>query len=406
MSTYGLKGRIIDSVSDNPIEDGIVVIKDEYIEYVGDKNGYSLPNSAKIIEVKDGTIMPGFIDCHVHLTGAESESFGFGSGTNYDRIINSIHHLGILLDAGFTSIRDMSLFGPYLKKGIKRGVIRGSRIMPGGRILSITGGHADSNTYFSPDFIQHESPISFLVDGVDECIKGVRLQFRQGAEFIKICTTGGVSSMSDGIDDIQFSFEELKAIVEETSRHGTYVAAHSSGTEGTYQALLAGVKCIEHGVKLDKKCIELMAKKDVTLVTTLSVSLGVANFSNLPNYMAEKAKNCAEYNLHSINMAHNAGIRIAYGTDYSNSKNTPYSENGKEFSAIVSAGFTPMEAIKIGTINSAYLMKMQNMIGTLEKGKFADIVVVEGNPLKDIKILSHIDNVKVVIKNGFIEKHI
>lgn len=401
-----IKGRIITCLDDNIIEKGLIVVKGEKIEYVGEEKDYSLLNNSKVISYdEDVTIMPGFIDCHTHLTGTESSKFGYGNADNFDKIINATHHLSLLLDAGFTTIRDMSLFGPALKRGVERGYIRGPRIFPGGRILGITSGHSDENIFLPLAFVQEESPISYLVDGVDECLKGTRLQFRLGAEFIKVSATGGVSSMADGLDDVQFSTDELKAITEEARRHGTYVAAHCSGTAGTYQSLMSGVTSIEHGIKLDDKCIELMVKNDATLVPTLSISLGIASYEGLPSYMIDKGKKCAEDHLKSIDMARKANIRIAYGTDYSNSENTPYTKNGEEFKSLVYAGLTPLEAIKTATINAAPLVRMEQEIGVLEQGKKADIVVSKGNPLKDISLLGDSKNILTIIKNGIIEKH-
>jgi imidazolonepropionase-like amidohydrolase len=407
MGCYLLKGRVIDSVSDTAMENGAVLIRDEKIEFVGSAADCPTPEDAALIAVPDGTILPGFIDCHAHFMGEGPERADSYTTPHYDLLLTAAHEIGILLDTGFTSVREMGLFGPYLKKGVARGVVRGPRIMPGARILSVTAGHGDMDTRFSVPYCQQQSPITWLVDGVDECIKGARLQFREGAEFIKICATGGVSSQVDAIDDVQFSIEEIRAIVGEAERHSTYVAAHCTGNAGAHQALQAGVKSIEHGIFLDERCIELMVKNDATLVTTLSVSLGIPNMKGrLPDWLWKKGCVCAEANRKSIELVHKAGIRVALGTDYSNSPNTPYAENGKEFAAIVSAGFTPMEAIKIGTVNGAHLMKMSDQIGTLEAGKLADVVVVQGNPLEDIGILALKDHVKLVFKNGVIEKNI
>jgi imidazolonepropionase-like amidohydrolase len=238
-----------------------------------------------------------------------------------------------------------------------------------------------------------------LVDGPDECVLGVREQFRTGARFIKICATGGVSSPADGLNDVQFSPAELTAIVQETARHGGYVAAHCTGNEGAYQALLAGVTSIEHGVMLTQREIDLMAGRDATLVSTLSVSLGVANMPGLPEWMAEKARFCAQANLKTIDMARKAKIRIALGTDFSNSKNTPYNKIGAEFVAMTKAGMTPMEAVKACTINAAHLM-MDSRIGALKAGMLADVVVVDGNPLADINVLNGSEHVLKVFLGG------
>ena len=298
----------------------------------------------------------------------------------------------------------MSVNGFALQRAVNRSYLRGPRIMPGGRLLSITGGHCDTAGDATKEEVNATNLTGRLCDGVDECILATRENFRQGAKFIKVCATGGVSSITDNVDDVQFSFEELKAIVDEAKRHGTYVAAHCTGNTGALQAVKAGVKCIEHGVMLGPETIDLMAENDVSLVTTLYISLNVANFPGLHPVVAEKAKLCAEANIKTIEMARKAGIRIALGTDFSNSENTPYAKHGREFAAMVQAGMTPMEAIKAGTINGAYLMKCQDKLGSLEANKLADIVITDGNPLEDISCLADKDHIKFVMKNGVIEK--
>lgn len=401
MDIYALKGRIIDGVSDAAIENGLAVVINDTIKYVGVYNDKKIPEAAKVIEAGDGTIMPGFIDCHAHLCG---EVTAGEQSTRYDKLLGAAHEIGILLDSGFTGLRDMSINGFALERAVNRGYLRGPRIMPGGRILSVTGGHCDTAGDATKEEVNAANLTGRLCDGIDDCILAARENFRQGARFIKVCATGGVSSITDNVDDIQFSSDEIKAIVDEAKRHGTYVAAHCTGNTGALQAVKAGVKCIEHGVMLQQETIDLMAENDVSLVTTLYISLNVANFPGLHPVVAEKAKLCAEANIKTIEMARKAGIRIAFGTDFSNSKNTPYAKNGGEFVAMVQAGMTPMEAIKAGTINAAYLMKYEDKLGSLEVNKLADIVVTDGNPLQDISCLANKDHIKLVMKNGVIEK--
>lgn len=403
---FVLKGRVISCKGDEVIENGVIAVEQDRITFVGSEGDWEAKPEYEVISFKeDVTIMPGFIDCHTHLTGTESGVYGFGNANNFDRLINATEHMGILLNAGFTTIRDMSIFSPALQRGVERGKLRGPKVFPGGRVMGISSGHSDGNPYLSKDYLNAEDPIGYIVDGLEGCLIGTREQFRTGAKFIKICATGGVSSMSDALDDVQFSMEELKVIVEEAKRHGTYVAAHCSGTEGTYQALLAGVTSIEHGIKLDNRCIELMVKSNATLVPTISISLGFPTYEGLPDYMVEKGILCAEYHLKSIEMARKANIKIAYGTDFSNSKNTSYKNNGKEFESLVKAGLTPLEAIKAATINSAPLVNNDD-IGRLEAGLIADIVVAKGNPLENISLLGNSENILSVIKNGKFEKFV
>ncbi|MDP3176455.1 MAG: amidohydrolase family protein [Spirochaetaceae bacterium] len=395
MKKYILKGRLIDGVSDNALENGLLCFG-ETIEYAGPAEGFRVPEGSEILDAGRNTILPGFIDCHAHLSGDEDSG---GSSFFGDQLLGAAHQMGVLLDAGFTGLRDMSEAGLYLSRAVSRGILRGPRILPGGKILGVTGGHVDASLHLPKELSNATDHSHRLVDGVDDCVLGVREQFRAGARFIKVCATGGVSSPGDSVDDVQFSPDELKAIVEETKRHHGYVAAHCTGNEGAYQALKAGVSSIEHGVFLTQREIDLMAELGVPLVTTLAVSLGVAKLPDLPGWMAAKAKGCAEANVKTIAMARKAGIGIALGTDFSNTKNFPYKNNGAEFVAMVEAGMTPMEAVKAGTSNAARLM-MDGRIGSLEIGKLADIVVVEGDPLADIKALRGSEKVMMVFQGG------
>lgn len=405
MNQYAIRGRIIDAVSDSPIEDGLVVIENDRLRYVGHYAPEQLPGDCQVLSAQNGTILPGFIDCHAHLTGSENAG-SFANGRLFgDQLLGAAYQCGLLLDAGFTGIRDMSEAGCYLSRAVERGVLRGPRIMPGGKVLGVTSGHIDYALDQTKEEFNRTDHLSHLIDGEEDCLRGVREQFRMGAKFIKICATGGVSSPADRVDDVAFSDAELNAIVQEAKRHHTYVAAHCTGYEGAYQALKAGVTCIEHGVMLTQREIDLMQQMDATLVTTLSVSLGVANIPGLPDWMAAKAKLCAKANIETIRMARQAGIRIALGTDYSNSPNSPYLELGREFEAMTRAGMTPMEAIKAGTINAAHLMMTADQTGSLEAGKLADVVLVDGNPLEDIFVLTNASHVKAVFLGGRLEKN-
>lgn len=400
MNAFAIQGRIIDAVSDIPIENGLIVIRGADIVYTGPSAGYELSDEFEVINAGSGTILPGLIDCHAHLSGSE----GTGPDSR-DRLLTAAYHMGLLLDAGFTTIRDMSGFSGALKRAVARGHLRGPNVMAAGKVLSPSAGHVDLAPHLPVELSNRFDDLGCLADGVDGCLKAVREQFRNGAECIKICATGGVSSAVDGLDDVQFSDEEISVMVQEAMRHGTYVCAHCSNAAGTYQALKNGVLCIEHGIDLDDRCLELMVKKHVPVVTTLYVSNLVATLPDFPAFMREKGKKAAQSHQKSLLRARDAGLCIAYGTDFSNSQNTPYLANGLEFRAIVNAGFTPMEAIKIGTINSAHVVKRAERIGSLECGKQADIIVVDGNPLQDIETLTHADHVKLVVQNGKIVKH-
>ena len=397
-----LLGRIIDAVSDAPIENGAVVIEGEKIVYTGPREKASIPENAAVYTCENATILPGFIDAHAHLTGAESVH---RSGeTPYDLLLTAVKDLSDLVDAGVTGVRDMSAFGRALRDAIAKGNIKGPRIMVGGRVLSISSGHCDTDVTKSVAQCNREDLTGFMMDGPEDCYRGVRQQFREGAEFIKICATGGVSSAIDDYNDQEFSEEELKVIIGEAKRHNTYVTAHCTGTAGTKAALKAGIGCVEHGVMLDEECCQMMKENHIPLVTTLSVALGLADMKDLPPHMIRKAQGIKEAAMRSFRLARQYGITVALGTDYSNSPNTPYSEIGREFYSLTRCGYMPMEAVKAGTVNGAKLMRREREIGTVEAGKLADLVLVQGNPLSDILTLAHADNVKLVLIGGRIQK--
>ena len=392
-----LKGRLIDGVSDKAIENGLVVIEGERIAYAGEASSFLVPEGTVVLTAD--TLLPGFIDCHAHLSGEENAG-DFADGVLFgDQLMGAAYQVGILLDAGFTGIRDMSEAGFYLSRAQQRGILRSPRIMPGGKVLSITSGHVDMRPDMTKEAYNASDHNTRMCDGVDDCVLAVREQFRMGAQFIKICATGGVSSPTDRIDDVQFSPEELRAIVQEAKRHHNYVAAHCTGNEGAYQALLAGVECIEHGVMLTQREIDLMAEMDATLVTTLAIALGVAKIPTLPDWMKKKVEFVAECNIKTIEMARKAGIRIALGTDFGNGERTSYAKNGREFAAMTEAGMTPMEAIKAGTSNAAHLL-MSDEVGVLAKGKLADVVLANGNPLEDITCIGDKESIVAVFLGG------
>ncbi|MBR1585534.1 MAG: amidohydrolase family protein [Clostridia bacterium] len=397
-----LLGRIIDSVGEEAIEDGAVVIENEKITYAGPRDRAAIPADAAVFTCENATIMAGFIDAHIHLVG--SESIHKSGDTPYDLLLTTVKDLCDLVDAGVTGVRDMSAFGRPLRDAIARGNIKGPRIMVGGRVLSMSSGHCDFDVTKPVSQCNDEDLTGFMMDGPEDCYKGVRRQFREGAEFIKICATGGVSSAIDDVNDQEFSEEELRVIIGEAKRHNTYVTAHCTGTAGTKAALKAGIGCVEHGVMLDEECCEIMQKNNVPLVTTLSVSLGIADMKNLPPHMMRKAQGVKEHAMHSYQLAHAYGITVALGTDYSNSPNTPFHGIGREFYSLTRCGYTPMEAIKAGTVNGARLMRRDREIGTVEAGKLADLVLVQGDPLRDIRVLEDADNVKMVLIGGAIQK--
>lgn len=408
MGGYVFKGRIIDGNGGKPIERGVVAVENGRISAVCREGEFRTDARLTEISMPDAAIMPGFIDCHTHLTSIGMMPEKLFLRPKYDMLLEAVGDAKKLLEAGFTSAREMGEFGPYLKRAIARGSIPGPKLFVSSRLLSSTSGHGDTCSLIPLEYVQEHNTIAYLVDGMDECLKGARLMFREGADFIKSCSTGGIMSYGDEPDTSEFSLEELRAMVEEAERHNTYVATHSQGTKGILKALRAGVKSIEHGIFLDEECVELMVKNDVTYDPTVSIlRLILANPDEVPPYAYRKGRLAAERHVESVRMAREAGIRIVLGTDFlgGDSEATAFGKQGMEFVSLVEAGLTPMEAIVAGTKNGAHLIKKSAEVGTLEAGKIADIVLVDGDPLRDISILADAANIRLVMQDGIIKKN-
>jgi imidazolonepropionase-like amidohydrolase len=385
---------MIDGYSEQPIEDALVAVDGKRIVYAGKADNYRGSREGEWYKLEQETVMPGMIDCHAHLSGEESQNLTGKSA--YDCLLTIAHDCGELVDAGITGVRDMSAFGPSLERAIEKGLFRGPRIMPGGRVISVTAGHADIGPEIPVEEINRRDLTSYIADGKDGCLKAVRQQFREGARFIKICATGGVSSSVDNPNDIQFSEEEMEVMVAEAKRRNSYVAAHCTGLAGTLQAIRAGVHSVEHGVNLNEECVRLMKEKDITLVSTCYVPFMITKMTGHSEEMVKKGNDCVDTILSGYRLAHEAGVRLAMGTDFSNSRNTPYREIGKELTYICKCGFSPMEAITAATKNGAYLMDMADQTGTLESGKLADLLIVDGDPGQDITLLGDADHIRHV----------
>ncbi len=407
MNNCILKGRIIDGNGGIPIEKGIVIVENGIITAVGNESEFQLDENIPVLETDDGSIMPGFIDCHTHLASIGMMPEKLFLKPKYDSLLEAVADAKKLLEAGFTSSREMSEFGPALKRAINNGFIPGPKLFVSGKLISSTSGHGDVCSLIDLDYVQKQNTIAYLADGVQECLKGVRMQFREGADFIKTCSTGGVMSNSDEPDTSEFSFEELSVMVQEAERHNTYVASHSQGTQGILKALKAGIKSIEHGIFLNEECVELMVKNDVTYCPTISILKSIVdNPNDVPEYAYRKGLIAIQSHQKSVQLAKKAGVRIVLGSDFlgGDSLATAFGGQGIEFVNLVNYGLSPMEAIVAGTKNGARLLKKSKEIGTIEVGKKADIVMVKGNPLKDIKILANAERIKFVIQDGEIVK--
>lgn len=399
--------RLIDGTGKPAIQNAVVVVTDNMITAVGTTGQVQIPTGAKIIDLGDATLMPGFIDAHTHVIGRilgdpvgqaavvkDFQSFGAILGT---RNANNI------LLAGFTTIRNVgapNFDDMALRKAINEGWVPGPRMQSAGHSLGITGGHCDENG-FKPDLIERGIKEG-IANGPDEVRAAVRYQVKYGADVIKTCATGGVLSEGDAVGATQYTFEELKAMVDEATKLDRKVAAHAHGTEGIKIAVRAGVSSIEHGSFLDEEGARMMVDKGTYLVPTLMAGEAVEKLAKsgvLKGLIAEKAFAAAAAMRNGIRIAVKNKVKIALGTD---SAVIPHGTNGHEFTLMVEwGGLTPMESIVAGTMGGATLLGWEKKIGSLEVGKFADIAAVSGDPLRDIHKM---ESTVFVMKNGVIYK--
>jgi len=402
-----LKGaRLIDGVSNDPVENAVLVIKGEKIEAVGKADTVSIPQGAEVIDTTGKTIMPGLIDAHVHFAGLKS--MGQLSWFMDDPLVHGMR--GVIdawktIDAGFTTVRDAGgVFALHLKTVINEGGCVGPRIVAAGRLITQTGGHGDHIHSLPVDFVVPRIGVARIADGVAEVRKAAREQIREGADFLKIMTTGGVMSERDVSTSSQYSIDEIRAFVEEAENVGVRTSSHAQGTIGIKNALIGGVKVIEHGTFLDDDCIDLMVTNNHYLVPTLAIVEAIVLHGAEAGVLSSsinKAKIAQKAVLESFKRAYKAGVLCGLGTDYLSDPMSPLGANAVELELYVKkAGLSPMETIICATKNNAEILDMIDKIGTLEPGKLADVIIVDGDPLKDITVLSDRKNIIKVYKGG------
>ena len=411
--------RIIDGTGGPVIENGALVIKDNLIVDVGSSGSVEIPKDAKVIDVNGRTVMPGLIDAHLHLTGLRTGDFiREPLLTPYATLVaRAIRDLEALINAGFTTIGDAgSVIALQLKKAVEEGTVNGPRIIAAGYVLSQTFGHGDAH-YLPVEYVDARTsrlgnPLSALIcDGVEECRKAARYALRAGADYIKVMATGGVLSEKDRPEYTQFTLEELKAIVEEAKHAYRFVHAHAQGTEGIKNAINAGVKVIAHGIFIDDEAIEMAKENNVIVVPTFAVVEHLLKYGKeigVPEWGLKKSMEVHEIHLRNIRNAYKKGVKIATGTDFLGGiKAFRHGDNSIEIELFVEKlGMTPMESILSATKIAAEAVGLEKKIGTLEKGKIADLIVIDGNPLSDIKVLRDPNKIVMVIKNGRIMKNL
>jgi imidazolonepropionase-like amidohydrolase len=398
---------LIDGSGGPPMKDGAVLVENDRIVAVGPLATLTFPAGTRTIDLGDATLMPGFIDTHTHIIGRvlgdpEGGNAGVRDYPSFGSILGT-RNAELTLMAGFTTIRNVganNFDDMALRKAISEGWIPGPRMQTAGHGLGITGGHCDENG-LRPGLADGDFK-NGIADGPDQVRAAVRYQVKYGADVIKTCATGGVLSEGDAVGATQYTYEEMKAMVDEAHKLERKVAAHAHGAEGIKIATRAGVASIEHGSFLDEEGAKLMAERRTFLVPTLMAGEQVEKLAKsgvLKGYRGEKALAAAAAMRNAIKIAIADRVPIALGTD---AGVIPHGTNAREFILLVEwGGMRPMDAIVAGTMSAARLLGWEKSIGSLAPGKFADIVAVSGNPLNDIK---RMENVVFVMKSGGIYK--
>lgn len=405
-------GTLIDGNGGAPLKNAAVLVEGKTIVAAGRAADIRPDGEVTKIDAGGGYILPGFIDTHVHVM---IESYDLIKGLNNPfslRFYEVIDRLRRTIDAGVTTVRDAGGADAGVKQAIEQGLIAGPRLQISITGLSITGGHGDSWRLSGQTVDDFFMPYPGLPDGICDGVESVRRKAREvlraGAEVLKIHVTGGVMSPTDRPEFTQFSLDELKAIVEEGQfRGGIKAMAHAQGAQGINQALKAGVASIEHGILLNDESIELMLKNGAFLVPTLLAPVGVIEIGEKKGTLAanvlQKARDVIQIHHDNTAKAFKAGVKIAMGTD---TGVTNHGDNLRELALMCGIGMSPMQAIVATTKVAAECLGWQSKLGTVEKGKLADVVVAGADPLADIRSLEKKDNIKLVMKDGKVMKDI
>ncbi len=395
-------GRVLDVKSGNTLTAQAIVIEGDKIVSIGPAADAKPAPGTETIDLSNATVLPGLIDAHTHLT-FDPKNLGYeglGIATPREALMGA-RNARVTLQAGFTTVRNVGAGGysdVALRDAINDGDVPGPRMLVSGPAMGITGGHCDNNL-LAPEYHASEAGVA---DGVDAVRHKVRENIKYGADLIKICATGGVMSKGDDPNASQYTREEMKAIVEEAHRLGRKVAAHAHGAEGVRWASDAGVDSIEHGHLMDDNSIATLKKNGTYIVPTLYLmDWNRENLSkrNAPDFVVRKMQSVSAVGQNNLKKAFAAGVKVAFGTD---AAVYPHGLNAHEFAVYVRLGMTPLQAIQTATINGADLLGWSSKIGTLEPGKWADLIAVDGDPLKDVTTL---EQVKFVMKGGEIVKN-
>src|SRR4051812_4332278 len=393
-------GHLLDVKTGQMLSDQAIVIENDKIVRVGGQFKAVAPGDT-LIDLSNATVVPGMIDAHTHITGDPWHHGYAGLATSTAReALYGAQYAKVTLEAGFTTIRNVGAGGCSdidLRDAINSGGLEGPRIYASGPALSITGGHCDNNLL---PYEMHQQAEG-VADGVEAVQHKVREIIKYGADVIKVCATGGVLSRGDDPKASQFSLEEMKMIVSEAHRLGRKVAAHAHGGPGIIWASEAGVDSIEHGSYIDDEGIAAVKKNGTYLVPTLYLGYWLTEneATAIPEFARAKARAVLPEARKNLQHAFASGVKVAFGTD---AAVYPHGLNAREFNVYVMLGMSPMDSLRTSWVNAAELMGLGDKIGSIEAGKWADIIAVDGDPTKDVRAL---ETVKFVMKGGVVYKN-
>ena len=399
-------GKMFDSKEGKMLDKMTIIVSGTEIKAV--KKGFEIPDSDNIIiDLKDSTVMPGFIDLHVHMESEYNPEKYLNEFTAEESEIafSSIKFAKRTLMAGFTTVRDLGGSGVNisLRNAINKGEVIGPRIFTAGKAIGTTGGHADPTNGWKKSIAGDPGPQDGVINGVDDARKAVRERYKNGADVIKITATGGVMSIAKNGQNPQFTIEEIKAICETAKDYDMTVAAHAHGDEGIQRAIKGGVLTIEHGTLLSDDSMKLMKEYGTYYVPTITAGKEVAANAKIPGYYDElvvpKALAIGPKIQSTTERAYKAGVNIAFGSD---AGVFPHGNNAKEFRFMNEAGIPVIECLQAATIVNSKILSMDSKIGQIKNGFFADIIATKLNPENDIRTL---ENVIFVMKNGEIYKN-
>jgi imidazolonepropionase-like amidohydrolase len=399
--------RMFDGKSNALVQNGVVIVQGDIIVDAG--SNLPVPGGARVIDVGDATLSPGFMDAHTHLTADFSGNYNERRLQQLDlnvseHAISATAFARATVEAGFTTVRDLGsrfvasreFVDVALRNAINKGVIIGPRMLVATKGIGATGGHFDPTSGFR-DFLFGREPdyTDGIANGPDEIRRAVRFEVKNGADVIKAAVSGGVLSLADEVDTPQLTPAEMAALVDESHRLRKKVAVHCHGDQAAREAIEAGVDSIEHGSFMKPETVMMMKKKGTFLTPTLMASEWImGKLDNYPPVLQAKAKAATAARSEMFRNAVKMGVKISFGTD---AAVFPHGQNAKEFKLMVDLGMTPIDALKSATANDAELLGIAQRVGTLEKGKLADIVAMPGDPTADITVT---ERVSFVMKEG------